>query len=178
MPILIGQGSDYQSWRIWDYCTRKESAGRTINVNKRCKISKQSTILSIDSMVNDDNKMEMALNPSRLEYLMSLYNFSKDDIAKQMSNKRRHVTGADLAKMMEKRRIPLPILKKLDAKYKKGLNWYATDRKPPESKSSSIFFRKDKFNSVLNFEARRIASKFEERKFEIQYLCSAINFSL
>lgn len=121
---------------------------------------------------------EMAINPSRLDYLLGLYKISNDDLARQISGKRKPLTGEELRAMVEKKKITLTLLKRIDKFFQKGLNWYATERKLPEFKSSSIFYRKERFSIDPNFESRKVTSRYEERKFEIMNLCAAINFKL
>lgn len=129
-------------------------------------------------MVKDGNQMEIVINSSRLDYLLDLYKLSREDVAERLSKKGRAVSVEEIAGIMKKKKAPLSLLKKIDALFERGLNWYAAERELPELKSSSIFFRKDVFNTDLNFEARKITSKFEEKKFDIQNLSAAINFNL
>ena len=150
----------------------------TQNLNK-CLTSRVCLpIETLDLMVNSKIEGEIDINPARLEYLLSLYKMNNDGLAREISGKRKPLTGADLGSLVEKKKIPLALLKKIDKIFERGINWYATERKLPEYKSSSIFFRKDKFNTELNFESRKIASRYEEKKFAILNLCSAINFKL
>lgn len=129
-------------------------------------------------MINTKTENEIAINPSRLDYLLGLYKMSNDDLAQRISGKKRRLTGADLTAMTGKKKIPLVLLKRIDKFFERGLNWYAAERTLPEFKSSSIFYRKDKFNTELNFESRKITSKYEEKKFDILNLCSAIHYKL
>ncbi len=60
--------------------------------------------------------------------------------------------------------IKLSHLKKIDKIFNKGVEFYLNPKPIKESKEASIFFRKDKFNSVLNIGAKKIVNQFEDLK--------------
>lgn len=60
--------------------------------------------------------------------------------------------------------IKVSLLKKIDAVFKKGLNFYLDPRTPQKTTESSIFFRKEKFNSELNLGSKKIVTHFEDFK--------------
>lgn len=63
--------------------------------------------------------------------------------------------------------IKLSNLKKIDKVFNKGLEFYLNPKPLEVNKSSSIFFRKDKFNSELNLGSKRIVSEFEDLKISL-----------
>jgi len=65
---------------------------------------------------------------------------------------------------IENEEIKLSLLKKIDEVFKKGINFYLDPHTLQKSKDSSIFFRKEKFNSELNLGAKKIVNHFEEFK--------------
>lgn len=66
-----------------------------------------------------------------------------------------------------KSEIKLSHLKKIDNLFNKGLSYYIDPKDPKITKEESIFFRKDKFNAVLNFGSKKIVNHFEEEKISL-----------
>ena len=134
--------------------------------------------LLVVKMSEKVQQTELDLNADRLLYLLDLYKMSREDLVTVISGKRKKFSVKDLDAILTNKKIKLPLLQKIDKLFEKGVAWYISDRNLPEKKSSSIFFRKDQFNSDLNFEAKKLTSKFEEKKFQVQALCNYINFDL
>ena len=65
---------------------------------------------------------------------------------------------------IEQEEIKVSLLKKIDEVFKKGINFYLDPRTPQETIESSIFFRKERFNSELNLESKKIVTHFEDFK--------------
>ena len=65
---------------------------------------------------------------------------------------------------LEKEEIKVSLLKKIDEVFKKGINFYLDPHTPQKSTESSIFFRKEKFNSDLNLGSKKIVTHFEDFK--------------
>jgi Zn-dependent peptidase ImmA (M78 family) len=63
--------------------------------------------------------------------------------------------------------IKVSYLKRIDKIFNKGLHYYLDPKTPEASKDASIFFRKKKFNSELNFGAKKIVNQFEEFKISL-----------
>lgn len=122
--------------------------------------------------------LELDINPARLGYLLDLYQMKMEDLIKKISGKRDKLDLEKFNNLLERKKIPVNLLKRIDKMFEKGLNWYAMERPLPEAKSSSIFFRKDKFSIEPNFETRRITAKFEEKKFQLQNLCDFIDYKM
>jgi Zn-dependent peptidase ImmA (M78 family) len=130
-------------------------------------------------MVQKSRNPVFLVNHKRLKYLLDLFNLSNTKFLNILheSRKRQLLDEDQLNKAIKQTtKMPLNTIKAIDKIFNRGLNWYITRRDLPERKSTSIFFRKNKFNSQLNLQSIKIASKFEEKKFEIQNLCSNINF--
>lgn len=60
--------------------------------------------------------------------------------------------------------ISINHLNKIDKIFNKGLEYYINPKTIEVNKDASIFFRKDKFNSELNFGAKKIVNQFEDLK--------------
>lgn len=58
-------------------------------------------------------------------------------------------------------------LKRIDKVFNKGLHYYLDPKSPEVSQDASIFFRKNKFGTVLNIGAKKIVNQFEEFKISL-----------
>jgi Zn-dependent peptidase ImmA (M78 family) len=126
-------------------------------------------------------KIAFKLNPNRIKYLMDMYHLTIDDfielIHRNSKRKIQALTSVQLQHVLNnKTDLDLSIIKVIDKTFQKGLTWYISERNLPSNNRSSIFFRKDTFNSELNFESKKKINEFEQRKIEIQTLCKFINF--
>ena len=63
--------------------------------------------------------------------------------------------------------IKLPLLKKIDTVFNKGLSYYLDPSTPKATSEASIFFRKQNFSSELNLEAKKIVNRFETQKISL-----------
>ena len=119
------------------------------------------------------------LNPNRIQYLLDLYDLKRNDFIKLIHQKRKRklLTIAQLNYALDKGSVDISVLKLIDKTFRKGLTWYISKRDLPDPKKSSIFFRKNTFNSKLDFESKKVVNKYEELKIEIQTLCKFINFT-
>lgn len=127
------------------------------------------------------NNISFKLNPSRIKYLMNLYGLSNNDFIELIHGKRK--TFAFTTKELEhvlktETDIELNVIKLIDKTFNKGLTWYISKRDLPPPDKSSIFFRKDTFNTELDFESKKVVNKYEELKTEILTLCKFINIDL
>ncbi|MCK4654723.1 MAG: ImmA/IrrE family metallo-endopeptidase, partial [Candidatus Cloacimonetes bacterium] len=123
------------------------------------------------------------LNSIRINYLLNLYSLSRDEFIEliHLKRKRKIFTDHQLdCALDDKAFVTLQVLKLIDKTFKKGLTWYISKRDLPDPKKSSIFFRKDTFNteSKLDFESKKVVNNYEELKIEIQTLCKFINLDL
>ncbi len=128
-----------------------------------------------------NNNISFKLNPERIKYLMNLYNLNHDEFIELIHAKRkRHIfTSHELEHVLNKETdISLDVLKLINKTFDKGLTWYISRRNLPRSDKSSIFFRKDTFNTELDFESKKVVNKYEELKTEILTLCKFINIDL
>lgn len=74
--------------------------------------------------------------------------------------------------------IKLSYLKKIDSIFNKGINFYLDPKAPDKSKESSIFFRKESFNSDLNLGTRKIVTHFEEFKISFSAIAKLSDVNL
>jgi Zn-dependent peptidase ImmA (M78 family) len=132
-------------------------------------------------MDNNSKDMTFKINPKRLRYILDLYNLSDEDFLIRLKGERKTdvLTNEELNQIFKgEKKVSIKILKKIDEIFGKGITWYISQRDLPDKKSISIFFRKEKFNSELNLESRKIVDNFEELKFRIQTLCKYENINL
>jgi len=118
----------------------------------------------------------VSINSERIDYLLNLYNMSKEDLIHKLNVQKEKLTLNSFDNLI-KDKVKISFLKKIDKIFNKGLAWYVSKLELPKSKEVSIFFRKDKFNSELNLESKKITSKFEELKFEIENLADSVKFN-
>lgn len=118
------------------------------------------------------------VNPVRFNYLLEQYRLSLEDFIEIM-NKGRKQDLYDLKRLnrilKKEEEVSKAFLKRVDKIFEKGLTWIISKRDLP-SKKNSIFFRKDTFNSELNFESKKKISSYEELKFETELLSKQIGF--
>lgn len=90
-----------------------------------------------------------------------MYKMSVDELLALLSEGRKTpIVREDI----EKDEIKLSLLKKIDEVFKKGLNFYLDPHTLKKTSESSIFFRKENFNSNLNLGSKKIVTHFEDFK--------------
>ena len=108
--------------------------------------------------------MNVEQNISRLQYLLTLYNMSPDDLLLSISQ---GLTNPITIDDVFKKDIKISHLKRIDKIFNKGLHFYLDPTSPKVSQDASIFFRKDKFGTELNIGAKKIVNQFEEFKISL-----------
>jgi len=129
--------------------------------------------------MTSSKKIEFKVNPSRLKYLLDLYKLSKDAFLRLLNRgiKRDIVTVEKFNNILgQKELVPESLLKRIDKIFDKGISWYVSTRDISDVKRSSIFFRKESFNSEIKFESIKVVHKYEELSTDIQILGNYINF--
>jgi len=119
-----------------------------------------------------------AVNGQRLSYLLDLFGLTSKDFLEFVNSgkKRKLIDEASFGEILAgSLRVNLAFLKKIDALFGKGLNWYLAERPAPK-KENSIFFRKSRFASEITIETRKVTLGFEEKTAEIRKLCDNIGF--
>lgn len=132
-------------------------------------------------MDEDNKKMEFIINPKRFRYILDLYKLSDEEFLLKLKGESKTdvLSRYELNQIFKgEKKIDLALLKKIDRLFEKGITWYISPRELPERKNISIFFRKEKFNSELNLESRKVVNNYEELKFRIQTLCRYVNLDL
>ena len=115
------------------------------------------------------------INISRLQYLLKLFDITKDELLLQISEGLKNpISTEDIFG----NKIKLSNLKKIDKIFKKGLHFYLDPKAPTESREASIFFRKQNFKSELNLGARKIVNIFEEEKISLSAICKLSEFNI
>lgn len=108
--------------------------------------------------------MYIEQNISRLKYLLDIYGLSVEELSEKIS---KGLKNPITQKELFSTKIKLNHLKRIDSFFNKGLHFYLDPKAPEKSKDASVFFRKESFNSELNFGARKIVNEFEEFKISL-----------
>ena len=108
--------------------------------------------------------MKVEQNIARIKHLLRLYNFEVSDFLRKISiGLKNPISESELFAP----NIKLSYLKRIDKIFAKGLHYYLDPKTPTEDKESSIFFRKQSFNTELNLGARKVVNQFEEFKISL-----------
>jgi len=121
------------------------------------------------------------INPERLSYLLDLYKLSIDSFLELLNKdlKRSLITKEILSDILDKKRgISINYLKRIDKIFNCGLTWVVGKGEAPDKKKRSIFFRKEKFNADFNFYSKKVITKYEDLKFQIEALSKSVGFDL
>jgi Zn-dependent peptidase ImmA (M78 family) len=100
-------------------------------------------------------------NIERLNYLLALYDMSKDELLSILNEGRKRLYTLE---EINGPIIAVSLLKKIDEIFKKGLSFYLDFSDINESQKSKVLFRKKRFQSVLSIEDKRIVDSFESLK--------------
>ncbi len=103
----------------------------------------------------------VAINIDRLEYLLTYFGMSERDFMDRLNEGRKRLFNH---KDIFSEQIPLSLLRKIDAIFQCGLNFYFDYTPLNPDKHDSVFFRKKKFGIVPNDETRRMVMHFESLK--------------
>ena len=100
-------------------------------------------------------------NPQRLDYLLSLYGISKNQLLSQLNERRAKLLSLDDINGSE---IKVSVLKRIDEIFHKGLSYYIDFSPLQIDRNSKVLFRKKRFHSNLTIEDKRIIDSFESLK--------------
>lgn len=103
---------------------------------------------------------KLTINPQRIKCMMEIFGLSEGDLLELIS------TG--LKNKIRKEAVFTPHikkshLKKIDEVFSKGLSFYTDPEELRKERLSSVFFRKDNFNSDIALGDRQIVHKMETR---------------
>lgn len=101
------------------------------------------------------------INTSRLDFLLAIYNLSKDDLLSMLNEGRKRLyTLNDIYNET----ILLSTLKNIDKIFGKGILFYQDYSEVKNDVGTSVFFRKMSFETELNRESIRVVHQFETQK--------------
>ena len=83
--------------------------------------------------------MRIEINKDRINYLLALYKMSADDLLSLLNEDRKRLLTKDV---FQGDTMEFSLLKKIDAIFQKGLNFYCDFSSLKPTASSSVFFRK------------------------------------
>ena len=106
--------------------------------------------------------MKIEHNTARIKHLLKMYRLSVPDFLEKISSGLKNpITEKDVFG----EQIKLPYLKRIDKLFEKGLHYYLDPKAPDTSKESSVFFRKESFNTEsLSIGAVKVVNAFEDLK--------------
>ena len=116
--------------------------------------------------------MKVKHNIKRIEYLLSLYKMTTGELLLQINmGLKKQIQANDLFG----EEIEINHLKRIDKVFNKGLHYYLDENVPVRSDEASIFFRKQRFISDLNLEARKVVNRFEELKISLEAISKLVD---
>ena len=116
--------------------------------------------------------MKVKHNIKRIEYLLSLYKMTTGELLLQMNlGLKKQIQANDLFR----EEIEINHLKRIDKIFNKGLHYYLDENIPVRSDDASIFFRKQRFISDINLEARKVVNRFEELKISLEAISRLVD---
>lgn len=108
--------------------------------------------------------MKVEQNITRLQYLLSLFKMTVDELLMLISEGlKTPITKEEIFA----KDVKVSHLKRIDKVFNKGLHYYLDPKSPEISRDASIFFRKNQFGSDLNIGARKVVNQFEEFKISL-----------
>lgn len=110
------------------------------------------------SIIFDKRMKTVTINKKRIDYLLSLFNMTKDELLVSISKGlKKSIAWSDIYRDA----IDINYLKRIDNVFNKGLYYYADPTVPTKDKGVSVFFRKESFGAELNLGARKRVLEFE-----------------
>ncbi len=119
--------------------------------------------------------VKIEINKNRILHLLASYRMSVDGLLSILNEGRKKSLKEENVICDT---IALPVLKRVDEFFEKGLSYYQDFSVISNSRDSSIFFRKDSFAIDLNLESRRIVHKFEQQKFLLEGFASLTKMNI
>jgi Zn-dependent peptidase ImmA (M78 family) len=119
--------------------------------------------------------LKVEQNISRLNYLLSLYGMTMDDLLSTINKGRKHLITQNEVFSKD---IDISILKKIDKIFDKGLHFYLDPKTLEQTAEASIFFRKNSFGTELNIGARKIVTQFEDFKISFSAIAKLADVNL
>lgn len=121
------------------------------------------------------SSLKVEQNISRLNYLLSLYGMTMDDLLSTINKGRKHLITQNEVFSKD---IDISILKKIDKIFDKGLHFYLDPKTLEQTEEASIFFRKNSFGTELNIGARKIVTQFEDFKISFSAIAKLADINL
>ena len=119
--------------------------------------------------------MNIEINISRIEYLLSLYRLTVTELLDKISDGLKNPISKE---EIFADKVKISHLKRIDKIFNKGIDYYINPRSLKKNKDASIFFRKDTFNSELNIGAKKIVNQFEDLKINLSVISKLSNTKL
>ncbi|MFA7290386.1 MAG: ImmA/IrrE family metallo-endopeptidase [Melioribacteraceae bacterium] len=108
--------------------------------------------------------MTVTQNISKLKHLLQLFDLSIDELLNIINQGLKTPITKDEIFAKD---INLNYLKRIDKVFNKGLHFYVDPVLPISNNEAGVFFRKQKFNTELNFASKKVVNHFEELKISL-----------
>ena len=122
-----------------------------------------------------EQSIKYTLNMDRIKHLIQFYKITQEDFLSiantGIKQEKNRLKFSDFSE-----EVKLSIIKKIDKEFGKGLTWYIDSKPPLQTSQSSIFYRKEKFNSNLRLEDIKVIHDFDKKRILTQILCKNINY--
>lgn len=119
--------------------------------------------------------LNIEINISRIEYLLSLYRLTVAELLDKISDGLKNPISKEEIFTGE---VKISHLKRIDKIFNKGIDYYINPQSLKKNKNASIFFRKNNFNSELNIGAKKIVNQFEDLKINLSVISKLSNTKL
>lgn len=119
--------------------------------------------------------MTTEFNQKRLLHLLKRHGLSLEDLAVMLSSKRKTPVKVE---ELSGNKIKISLLKQIDKLFAKGLSYYLDLSDPVETENTSVFFRKEQFQTPLNLGAYQRVNSFEDLAKKVNYFARKASLEL
>ena len=117
------------------------------------------------------------VNQQRLSYLLDLFGLTQEQLLQKINSISKNKKPIEKEEIFSNQ-IKLPALRKIDDLFKQGLNYYTDPSNIEHSEDNSIFFRKDSFNTKVNFGDRLRVNAIERDRYYLNALVKLCDYPL
>lgn len=113
--------------------------------------------------------VKVAINIERVKHQLRLYDMSVEELLVRVGEGLKNAPSPDDVLAPD---IELNILKRIDKVFHRGLTYYLDPSPPVDSPTASIFFRKQSFDTPLDFGSRHVVRKIEDLKVSLSVMAT------
>ena len=126
------------------------------------------------------DKDKFFINKNRIKYLLDQYKLSDESFLDLFNDGRKKIISIEDFRKINNglTGVDINYLKRIEKIFGCGLTWVVVKDNAPDRKRKSVFFRKEKFNTYLDFYSKKVVSGYEDLKFNIEALSKYVDFNL